>query len=156
MEGNSSGSTWRWSADLRGGKIKRTKFKHRARIYVEPGRWLLLGALGASLLPSATQCHYPGDPRGLARDVPTYAQMQCHRVQIRPQRGSPVADTKFDSAVTADFVRGHRAPVTTNNRRPYRDRDPHRRCARMCNGATPQPPDVRQVQTSPSELQLRT
>jgi hypothetical protein len=34
------------------------------------------------------------------------------------------------TAVTTGFVRGHRAPVTTNNRRVHRDT--HHRCTRMC------------------------
>jgi hypothetical protein len=34
------------------------------------------------------------------------------------------------TAATTGFVRGHRAPVTTNNRRVHRDTQ--RRCARMC------------------------
>jgi hypothetical protein len=34
------------------------------------------------------------------------------------------------TAVTTGFVRGHRAPVTTNNRRAHRDT--HHRCTRMC------------------------
>jgi hypothetical protein len=38
--------------------------------------------------------------------------------------------TSCSTAVTAGFVRGHRAPVTTNNRRIHQDT--HRRCTRMC------------------------
>jgi hypothetical protein len=48
------------------------------------------------------------------------------------------------TAVTTGFVRGHRAPVTTNNRRLHRDS--HHRCTRMCK--RPNLPPVFQVQSS--------
>jgi hypothetical protein len=57
------------------------------------------------------------------------------------------------TAVTTGFVRGHRAPVTTNNRRAHRDT--RHRCTRMCKRSNL--PPAFQVQSSldqaSSELQ---
>jgi hypothetical protein len=74
--------------------------------------------LGASPTP---------DLRESARAVPTYAQIPPGCTP-RLQWGSIVAWSS--TAVITGFVRGHRAPVTTNNRRAHQDT--HHRCTRMC------------------------
>jgi hypothetical protein len=57
------------------------------------------------------------------------------------------------TAVTTGFVRGHRAPVTTNNRRAHRDTR-QRRCTRMCKRSNL--PPVPRSRPAPSTRQLRT
>jgi hypothetical protein len=63
----------------------------------------------------------------------------------RLQWGSVVAWSS--TAATTGFVRGHRAPVVTNNRRTHRDT--RHRCARMCKRSNL--PPAFQVQSSPLE-----
>jgi hypothetical protein len=89
--------------------------------------------LGASPIP---------DPRESARAAPTCTQIPPGCTP-RLQWGSVVAWSS--TAVTTGFVRGHRAPVTTNNRRRVH-RDTHHRCTRMCK--RPNLPPVFQVQSS--------
>jgi hypothetical protein len=54
--------------------------------------------------------------------------------------------TRSSTAATTGFVRGHRAPGTTNNRRLHRDS--HHRCTRMCKRSSLPPATCVQVQTS--------
>jgi hypothetical protein len=68
----------------------------------------------------------PGPP-GVGSRCTTYTQIPPGCTP-RLQWGSVVAWSS--TAVTTGFVRGHRAPVTTNNRRIHQDT--HRRCTRMC------------------------
>jgi hypothetical protein len=74
--------------------------------------------LGASPTP---------DLRESARAAPTYTQIPPGCTP-RLQWGSVVAWSS--TAVSTGFVRGHRDPVTTNNRRVRRET--HHRCTRMC------------------------
>jgi hypothetical protein len=60
--------------------------------------------------------------------------------------------TRSSTAATTGFVRGHRAPVTTNNRRLHRDS--HHRCTRMCK--RPNLPPVPRSSPASSKPQLRT
>jgi hypothetical protein len=89
--------------------------------------------LGASPAP---------DIRESARAAPTHTQIPpgC----TPPLQWAPVVAWS-STAVTTGFVRGHRAPVTTNNRRAHRDT--HHRCTRMCKRSNL--PPVFQVQSSP-------
>jgi hypothetical protein len=98
--------------------------------------------IGGTCGPGASPA--PG-PRESARASPrartiTHIPPGC---TPRLQWGSAVA--RSSTAATAGFVRGHRAPVTTNNRRTHRDT--HRRCTRMCKRPN-LPPVSRQVQSS--------
>jgi hypothetical protein len=96
--------------------------------------------LGASPAP---------DLREPARAAPTYTQIPPGCTP-RLQWGSVVAWSS--TAVTTGFVRGHRAPVTTNNRRTHRGT--HHRCTRMCK--RPNLPPVPRSSPASSKLQLRT
>jgi hypothetical protein len=82
----------------------------------------------------------PGRPclREPARDVP---HMRKYRRAARLGCNGARWPTRSSTAVTTGFVRGHRAPVTTNNRRLHRDS--HHRCTRMCK--RPNLPPVFQV-----------
>jgi hypothetical protein len=101
------------------------------------------GACGLGASPAS-------DLRESARAVPTYAQIPPGCTP-RLQWGSVVAWSSI--AATAGFVRGHRAPVTTNNRRAHRDTD--HRCTRMCKRPNLLPVS-RSSQSRPLKLQLRT
>jgi hypothetical protein len=60
----------------------------------------------------------PGPP-GVGSRCATCAQIPPPGCAPRLQRGSMVAWSS--TAATTGFVRGHRAPATTNNRRAHRD-----------------------------------
>jgi hypothetical protein len=82
----------------------------------------------------------PGRPclREPARDVP---HIRKYRRAARLGCNGARWPTRSSTAVTTGFVRGHRAPATTNNRRLHRDS--HHRCTRMCK--RPNFPPVFQV-----------
>jgi hypothetical protein len=61
--------------------------------------------------------------------------------------------TRSSTAAITGCIRGHRAPVTTNNRRLHRDT--HHRCTRMCKRSN-LPPVSRSSRPASSKLQLRT
>jgi hypothetical protein len=90
--------------------------------------------------------------RESARAVPTHTQTPpgC---TTRPQwtwlRGRLLWPC-YSTAVTAGFVRGHRAPVKTNNRRVHRDT--HHRCTRMCKRPSLPPVPRSNCQLEPDQV----
>jgi hypothetical protein len=99
-----------------------------------------------SRLPASAR---PPHLRESARAVP---RMRKYRRAARLGCNGARWSTRSSTAVTTGFVRGHRAPVTTNNRRPHRDF--HHRCTRMCK--RPNLPPVPRSSPASSKLQLRT
>jgi hypothetical protein len=97
--------------------------------------------------------HKPGPGlRESARAVP-----RSHKYRRAARLGCNGAQSVVaccSTAVTAGFVREHRAPVATNNRRIHRDTHHHHRCTRMCKRSNL--PPVSRSSPAPSKLQLPT
>jgi hypothetical protein len=112
-------------------------------ICIESERQLALEALAAwaSVRPRAS-----GSRLAMHRHTRKYRR--AARLGCNGARWS----TRSSTAVTTGFVRGHRAPVTTNNRRLHRDS--HHRCTRMYK--RPSLPPAPRSSPAPSKLQLRT
>jgi hypothetical protein len=101
--------------------------------------------MGSTCGPGASP---PPGPRESARDVPRvrkYRRAARLSSDCNGARWSTRSLRRSSTAVTTGFVRGHRAPVTTNN--PRLHRDPQHRCTRVCKRSN-LPPARCQVQSS--------
>jgi hypothetical protein len=108
-------------------------------IYIQPAR-LLASDIGSA-------CGLGASPApGLREPARAAPRMRKYRRAARLGCNGARWSTRSSTAVTTDFVRGHRAPVTTNNRRLHRDS--HHRCTRMCKRSNLPPASSRSSPTS--------
>jgi hypothetical protein len=105
--------------------------------------------IGALVWRAKSRCATP-DPQESARDAP---RMRKYRRAARLGCNGARWSARSSTAVTTGFVRGHRAPVTTNNRRLHRD--PHHRCTRMCKRSNLPPVLQAQSPSLPKRCQIQ-